>query len=76
MSALFSLLDRLDREKVYYRLERTRPESVLINAVFVGARVEIEVFEDGHFEMSRFVGNEDVESGSMEMIEALLTELS
>jgi hypothetical protein len=75
-SALFALLDLLDREKIHYSLERTRSDSVQVNAVFVGVRVEIEVFPDGHFEMSRFLGNEDVESGSVEMIRALIAELS
>lgn len=74
-SELFSLLDLLDREKVHYKIERTRPGSIQVNAVFVGARVEIKVFEDGHLEMSQFLGNEDVESGSVDMIAALITAL-
>ena len=74
-SELFNLLDLLDSEKVHYKLERTRPGSIQINAVFVGARVEIEVFEDGHFEMSRFLGDEDVDSGSIDMIAALIADL-
>ena len=75
-SVLFSILKLLDKEKVHYVLERTRSGSIQINAVFVGARVEIEVFEDGHIEMSRFLGNEDVESGSIEMVEGVVEEFS
>lgn len=75
-SVLFELLDLLDKEKVHYRLERTRLGSIQINAVFVGARVEIEIFEDEHIEMSQFRGNEDVDSGSIEMIAAVIADLN
>ncbi|RQH04206.1 hypothetical protein [Paraburkholderia dinghuensis] len=68
---LFDLLDRLDAAKIHYALERNRPESVLVSVTIVGQRIEIDVFRDGHMEISRFVGHEDVEGGS-ELIDAII----
>jgi hypothetical protein len=37
----------------------------------VGERVEIDVFEDGHIEISRFRGSEDIVGGA-ELVERLI----
>jgi len=37
----------------------------------VGERVEVDVFEDGHMEISRFAGNEDVVGGE-ELIKEII----
>jgi len=39
----------------------------MITVTIVGQRLEIDVFEDGHVEFSRFKGNEDVESDADEL---------
>jgi hypothetical protein len=36
----------------------------MVTATFVGERTEIDVFEDGHREVSRFLGTEDVLGGA------------
>lgn len=59
-STLFRLLHRLDEAKIHYFLARNRPDTIDITVTVVGQRVEISVFEDGHVEVSRFLGNEDV----------------
>lgn len=59
---LFDMLHLLDAARVYYTLSRHRPESVMITVTMIGERMEIDVFEDGHIEYSRFFGSEDVES--------------
>ncbi len=69
--ALFSLLDKLDAAKIHYTLARNRPECVLVAVTVVGQRIEIDVFRDGHMEISRFVGHEDVEGGA-ELIDAII----
>ena len=43
----------------------------MITATFVGERTEIDVFEDGHIEVSRFLGTEDVLGGA-ELVTRLL----
>ncbi|OXJ15497.1 hypothetical protein CFB39_28610 [Burkholderia sp. AU6039] len=54
-----------------YALSRHRPDTILVSVTVVGQRIEIDVFDDGHMEVSRFVGNEDVEGG-VELIDAIL----
>ena len=37
----------------------------------VGERVEVDVFEDGHMEVSRFTGNEDIVGGE-ELVDQII----
>jgi hypothetical protein len=61
---LFELLQRLDAGRYHYTLSRHRSDTVLVSVTFVGERTEIDVFEDGHMEVSRFLGTEDVLGGA------------
>lgn len=70
---LYRVIRLLERERVHYRLDRHRDDSIMITATLVGERIEIDVFEDGHVEYSRFRGNEDVEN-EIPLLEALLCE--
>jgi len=58
--SIYSLLAKLDAGKYYYTLSRNRPDSILVSVTFVGERTEIDVFDDGHMEVSRFNGKEDI----------------
>ena len=68
---LFDLLRRLDEARIHYTLSSHREDSVSVNVTFVGERVEVDVFEDGHVEVSRFLGTEDV-LGGQELIHDLI----
>ena len=68
---LFVLLARLDEAKISYTLSRHRPETVQVLITIVGQRIEIDVFADGHMDVSRFVGNEDIEGGA-ELIDSII----
>ncbi|WP_175953106.1 hypothetical protein [Burkholderia sp. BCC0405] len=68
---IFGLLTKLDGARVAYALSRHRPDSILVSVTVVGQRIEIDVFDDGHMEISRFLGNEDIEGGA-ELIDAIL----
>ncbi|MGZ2746841.1 hypothetical protein [Burkholderia stagnalis] len=68
---IFDLLTKLDAAHVAYALSRHRPDSILVSVTVVGQRIEIDVFDDGHMEISRFVGNEDIEGGA-ELIDSIL----
>ena len=57
---LYTLLTDLDEARIHYTLARTRADTVRVNVTVVGARVEIDVFEDGHLELSEFRGSENV----------------
>jgi hypothetical protein len=71
--SLFSLLSALESAKIHFILGRHRPDTVLVTLTLVGERVEIDVFEDGRMEVSRFSGHEDVVGGN-ELVEALIEE--
>lgn len=64
-SPLFDILRRLDEARIHYFLERHRPDTIDVTATVVGQRIEISVFEDGHVEVSRFFGHEDVEAADV-----------
>jgi hypothetical protein len=71
---LYRLLTFLDNQRLSYDLRRYRSDTVTITVSLVGERTEIDVFEDGHIEYSRFMGDESVESGQ-EAVAGLYTRL-
>jgi len=71
--SLFSLLRRLEDAKIHFTLARHREDTVLVTMTLVGERVEVDVFADGHMEVSRFPGNEDV-VGDAELVQRLIDE--
>jgi len=71
--ALFNLLNRLDAARYHYSISRHRPDTILVTVTFVGERVEVDVFEDGHMEVSRFPGSENI-AGGEELILDLIKE--
>ncbi len=60
---LYKILQDLDAAKIHYRLEKYREDTIMICLTVVGARIEIEVFNNGNIETSIFKGNEDIVSG-------------
>jgi hypothetical protein len=70
-SALFDTIRMLEKANLHFSIERSRPDSVRLNVAIVGERIEIEVFEDDHLELSRFRGDESVEGGT-ELLERIL----
>ena len=70
-SALFDTIRILERARLHFFIERTRPDSIRLNVAMVGERLEIDVFEDDHLEVSRFHGEEGIEGGR-ELLVSLL----
>lgn len=68
---LFELLSALERKRIHFTLQRHRPDTVLVTLTLVGERVEVDVFEDGHMEVSRFKGNEEI-VGDSQLVYALI----
>jgi hypothetical protein len=62
-SALFDTIKALEKAHLHFFIERTRPDSVRLSVTMIGVRMEIDIFEDDHLEISRFHGNESVEGG-------------
>lgn len=60
---IYDLLKKLDEAHIDYTLSRLRDDTIMVNIALVGERIEVEVFDDGHMEVSRFLGTEDVLGG-------------
>ena len=53
-SAIFNTIKALEKARLHFYIERTRPDTLRLNVTLVAERIEIEVFEDEHLEISRF----------------------
>lgn len=62
-SALFDTINALEKARLHFFIERTGPDSVMLSVTLVGERIEIDIFEDDHLEISRFRGDESIEGG-------------
>jgi len=71
MHSLYQLLTELESARLSFTIGRYRPDTVLITVTLVGERVEIDVFDDGHMEVSRFIGDEGV-VGGIELVRKLI----
>lgn len=60
---LYSLLRSLEDAHIHFTLARNREDTVLVTIALVGERVEVDVFDDGHMEVSRFPGSENIVGG-------------
>jgi hypothetical protein len=65
--AVFDTIRLLEKAHIAFDIQRTRPDAITIRATVVGERIEIDVFENDHIEISRFRGDESVEGG-MELL--------
>jgi hypothetical protein len=70
-SAVFKSVRMLEEARLHFFIERSRPDSIRLSVTMVGERVEIDVFEDNHLEISRFFGEEKAEGG-MELLVNIL----
>ena len=68
---LFSLLRRLENAHIHFTVGRHRDDTVLVTITLVGERVEVEGFEDGHMEVSRFPGSQDIVGGE-ELVDEII----
>jgi hypothetical protein len=70
---LFELLRKIEAHfnPAAFTLSRQRDDAVMITVTLVGERLEIDVFEDGHIEYSRFTGDESV-LDDLELLDQLI----
>jgi hypothetical protein len=71
---LFELVCALEQRRIHFTLQRHRPDTILVTITLVGERVEVDVFEDGHMEVSRFKGDESITGGKDLVYELIGTE--
>jgi hypothetical protein len=67
------LLRDLEAASIHFTLGRYREDTVLVTLTLVGERVEVDVFDDGHMEVSRFPGSEDI-VGDEALVRGLIDE--
>ena len=53
MKELIKFLEKLDDNKIYYKLNKIR-DSILVEIAVPGERWEVEFFEDGNIEIEKF----------------------
>jgi hypothetical protein len=57
LKELNSLLNNLEANNIYYRLNKIRNESIMIEVAAPGQRWEIEFMEDGTIEIEKFISD-------------------
>ena len=62
MKDIYEVLRILEDNNIYYKLSRIR-ESILIEVAVPGQRWEIEIFEDNHIEIEKFIADGDFYDG-------------
>ncbi len=70
---LYALLSELEHARIHFTLARDRSDTIRVTMHVVGERVEVEVFEDGHMEVSRFKGSEAI-AGDRELVQRIIRE--
>ena len=59
MNVLLDLLDWLEENRIYYRLNKVN-ENILVEVAIPGERWEIEVLRDGAIQIERFVSTGEI----------------
>jgi len=70
---LYELLRELESASIHFTIGRYREDTILVTLTLVGERVEVDVFDDGHMEVSRFRGDESIVGGE-ELVRRLIDE--
>jgi hypothetical protein len=74
-NAVFDTIRLLEKAHIHFNVVRLRSDALTIRASIVGERIEIDVFEDNHIEISRFRGDESIEGGGELLVEIVTAEL-
>ncbi len=67
LTKMIEFLSRCEEKNVHYRLEKNSADSIMATCTVVGARIEIEFFEDNVW-FSVFKGDEAAEVGMEKLI--------
>ncbi|NLP13616.1 MAG: hypothetical protein GX383_03865 [Clostridium sp.] len=57
MVELNNFLNKLEEKKIYYRLNKIRSESIMVEVVVPGQRWEIEFMDNGDIEIEKFISD-------------------
>ena len=74
MNVLLDLLDWLDENRIYYKLNKVN-ENILVEVAIPGERWEIEVLRDGTIQIERFISTGEIAGDlTIDCIFAMLSE--
>lgn len=71
---LYQILAKLDAARIYYTLDKTRVDTVMILAQVPGRHYEIEVLADGQIEVEIFRSNGEI--GGRQLLDELLRDFA
>ncbi|NLD46083.1 MAG: hypothetical protein GX660_02635, partial [Clostridiaceae bacterium] len=54
---LNSFLNKLDECKIYYKINKIRNESIMVEVTVPGQRWEVEFMDDGTIEIEKFISD-------------------
>jgi hypothetical protein len=74
-NAVFDAIRLLEKAHIHFHIMRDRPDTLTFVATIVGERIDIDVFEDDHIEISRFRGDESIEGGKELLLQLVTAEL-
>lgn len=55
LGQIIKFLEKLENKKIYYRLNKTRDDSIMVEVAVPGQRWEVEFFDDGHVEVEKYI---------------------
>ncbi|MFJ7934181.1 hypothetical protein [Sporosarcina sp. NPDC096371] len=64
MKELLDFLNKLEDKKIYYKLDKVRNESIMVEVAVPGERWEVEFMDDGTIEIEKFIVDGDMYEGS------------
>lgn len=55
---LINFLNKLEEKKIYYKLDKIRDESILVEIAVPGQRWEVEFMNDSSIEIEKFISDD------------------
>lgn len=60
MKKLYNFLNKLEQNSIYYKLDKIREDSIMVEVAIPGERWEIEFMSDDSFEIEKFKSNGEI----------------
>lgn len=57
---LINFLNQLEKNKIFYKLNKVRDEAIMVEIAVPGQRWEVEFMEDGTVEIEKFISDKDM----------------
>lgn len=60
MKKLYNFLNKLEQNSIYYKLDKIREDSIMVEVAVPGERWEVEFMSDDSFEIEKFKSNGEI----------------